>query len=129
MGSLDTTSQWIFDRRLYGQNGLMSVVISGEGEHMNWGNEKLCDVVEKELATHFPHWPKPLNRYVIREKRATFAATVDVNQHRPDTHTPVKGLWLTGDYTNNGLPGTLEGAVRSGVQCAQQIIKEQRKNS
>lgn len=128
-GSLDTTSQWIFDRGLYGQNGLMSVVISGEGEHMNWDNEKLCNEVEKELETHFPHWPKPSSKHVIREKRATFAATVDINQHRPNTQTPVNGLWLAGDYTNNGLPGTLEGAVRSGIQCAQQIINTQRNNS
>ncbi len=128
-GSLNTTSQWIFDRGLYGQNGLMSVVISGEGEHMNWDNNKLCDVIENELANHFPHWPKPSGKYVIREKRATFAATVDINQHRPNTHTPIKGLWLAGDYTNSGLPGTLEGAVRSGLQCAQQIIKQQRSNS
>jgi uncharacterized protein with NAD-binding domain and iron-sulfur cluster len=101
----------------------------GEGEHMNWDNEKLCGVVEKELATYFPHWPKPSNTHVIREKRATFASTVDINKHRPDTQTPVMGLWLAGDYTNNGLPGTLEGAVRNGLQCAQQIIKEQRNKS
>ncbi len=128
-GSIDTTSQWIFDRRLYGQNGLMSVVISGDGEHMSWDNNKLSDVVEKELANHFPHWPKPSHKHVIREKRATFASTVDINKHRPDTKTPVNGLWLAGDYTNNGLPGTLEGAIRSGLQCAQQIIKKQRTNS
>jgi squalene-associated FAD-dependent desaturase len=127
-GSLDTTSQWVFDRRLYGQNGLMSVVISGEGEHMNWDNEKLCDVISKELATHFPHWPKPSNSHVIREKRATFAATVGINKFRPETQSPVNGLWLAGDYTNNGLPGTLEGAIRSGLQCAQQIIKAQQSN-
>ena len=124
-GSLDTTTQWIFDRRLYKQNGLMSVVISGEGGHMNWDNEKLCHVISEELATHFPDWPKPSNSHVIREKRATFAATVDINKHRPETQTPVNGLWLAGDYTNNGLPGTLEGAVRSGLKCAQQIIKQQ----
>ena len=127
-GSLDTTSQWIFDRRLYGQNGLMSIVISGEGKHMNWDNEKLCAVISKELATHFPRWPEPSNCHVIREKRATFAATVDINKHRPDTQTPVSGLWLAGDYTNNGLPGTLEGAVRSGLKCARQIIKKQKSN-
>ena len=125
-GSLDTTSQWIFDRRLYGQNGLMSVVISGKGNHMNWDNSQLCNNVEKELATHFPNWPEPIDRYVIREKRATFTSTVNINQNRPDIQTPVKGLWLAGDYTNNGLPGTLEGAVRSGLQCAQQIIRSLR---
>lgn len=124
-GSLGTTTQWIFDRRLYGQNGLMSVVISSDGEHVDWNNDKLCETVKKELATFFPRWPEPLSCHVIREKRATFAATVNINQYRPENKTPVKGLWLAGDYTNNGLPGTLEGAIRSGIKCAQQIIQQQ----
>jgi squalene-associated FAD-dependent desaturase len=128
-GSLGTKTQWIFDRRLYGQDGLMSVVISSDGEHMDWDNEKLCNVIQKELATIFPRWPQPLSCHIIREKRATFASTVNIDKYRPDTQTPIKGLWLAGDYTNNGLPGTLEGAVRSGLLCAQQIINEQKINN
>lgn len=125
-GSLDTTTQWIFDRRLYGQNGLMSVVISSDGEHMDWDNETLCETIKKELTTFYPRWPEPLSCHVIREKRATFACTVNINQYRPDNKTPVNGLWLAGDYTNIGLPGTIEGAIRSGIQCAQQIIQQQK---
>lgn len=128
-GFLDSTTQWVFDRRLYGQKGLISAVISSDGEHMNWDNDKLCDVVRKELANFFPRWPKPLTCHVIREKRATFASTVNINQYRPDIKTPVKGLCLAGDYTNNGLPATLEGAVRSGIQSAQQIIQQQKASS
>lgn len=125
-GCIGTTAQWIFDRRLYGQDGLMSVVISSDGEHMEWDNQKLCKTVKDELASLFPDWPEPLSCHAIREKRATFASTVNINHYRPDTKTPVKGLWLAGDYTNNALPGTLEGAVRSGIQCANQIIQQQR---
>lgn len=121
-GSLGTLSQWIFDRGLYGQHGLMAVVISGEGEHMQWDNQQLCEQVAAEIAAQYPQWPAPVSQKVIREKRATFASVVNINQHRPDAETAVKGLWLAGDYTNTCLPGTLEGAVRSGRQCAQQII-------
>lgn len=128
-GSLGTKTQWIFDRRLYGQNGLMSVVISSDGEHMDWDNEKFCDVIQNELANLFPRWPQPLSCHIIREKRATFASTVNIDQYRPDTQSPINGLWLAGDYTNNGLPGTLEGAVRSGLLCAQQIIHEQKNHN
>jgi hydroxysqualene dehydroxylase len=124
-GSLGTKTQWIFDRRLYGQNGLMSVVISSDGEHMDWDNEKFCSVIKNELKTLFPRWPQPLSCHIIREKRATFASTVNIDQYRPDLQTPIKGLWLAGDYTNTGLPGTLESAVRSGLLCAQKIIEEQ----
>lgn len=131
-GSLGTLTQWIFDRRLYGQAGLMAVVISGDGEHMQLDNEALCLKVEEELAGHFPTWPKPLSSHCIREKRATFAALVDVQQHRPSMKTPIKGLWLAGDYTDTGLPATLEGAVRSGIACARDVVEKrhvQQRNS
>jgi len=126
VGSLGTLSQWVFDRGLYGQRGLMAVVISGAGEHMQWNNEQLCERVRQELAAHFPHWPKPETHHIIREKRATFASIVNVNRHRPAARTAINGLWLAGDYTDVGLPATLEGAVRSGIESAQQVIRARR---
>jgi len=104
----------------------MAVVISGDGEHLQWDNQKLCTQVTAEIAAQYPQWPAPRSRQVIREKRATFASTVNVNQHRPDAETAVQGLWLAGDYTNTHLPATLEGAVRSGRHSAQQIIAARR---
>jgi len=125
-GSLGTVSQWIFDRGEYGQHGLMAVVISGDGEHLQWDNEKLCAQIAAEIASQYPRWPAPLSQQVIREKRATFASTVNVNQYRPETETAVNGLWLAGDYTRTHLPATLEGAVRSGRHSAQHIIAARR---
>ncbi len=126
VGSLGTLSQWVFDRGLYEQHGLMAVVISGAGEHMQWDNGQLCERVQQELAAHFPHWPAPESCNVIREKRATFAGTVNVNRHRPAARTAINGLWLAGDYIDVGLPATLEGAVRSGIESAQQVIRARR---
>lgn len=125
-GSLNTVSQWVFDRSLYGQPGLMAVVISGTGEHLDWDNDTLGRHVAQELAAQYPHWPAPLSQHVIREKRATFASTVNIQDHRPPAKTPVHGLYLAGDYTDVGLPATLEGAVRSGLQSAQHIIHDRR---
>ena len=123
VGMVDTTSQWIFDRRLYGQPGLMAVVISSSGPHMQLDNQALCEKVESEIADFFPSWPKAQQRMVIREKRATFDCISHCNNYRPGNKTPVQGLWLAGDYTNTNLPATLESAVRSGKRCAQSIIK------
>lgn len=128
-GSLNTLTQWVFDRRIYGQKGLVAVVVSADGPHMAWDNDRLCAKIEEELALLFPHWAKPLSSQVIREKRATFASTVNVNAVRPATQTPIKGLWLAGDYTDVGLPATLEGAVRSGLRSAQQVIRDLRKSA
>lgn len=126
IGLLDTTSQWVFDRGLYGQAGLMAVVISGPGEHMGFSNDALSTHVVEELAHAFPAWPSPVhgaaNAVIIREKRATFSCRTGINALRPAAIMPVRGTWLAGDYTNTGYPATLEGAVRSGIQCAHALL-------
>jgi uncharacterized protein with NAD-binding domain and iron-sulfur cluster len=122
LGMVDTVSQWVFDRKIYGQPGLMAVVISGPGKHMNLSNAQMIQTVKTELAHHFPQWPQPLQAMVIREKRATFHCSVNINKIRPPNKTPVRGLWIAGDYTNTELPATLEGAVRSGVRAARGVM-------
>lgn len=124
VGLLDGTAQWLFDRgRLTGENGLMAVVISGPGPHMREDVASLTRRIVQELSAHFPHWPSPLDSKLIRERRAGFAATLGVEHHRPRHATGIDGLWLAGDYTATGYPATLEGAVRSGVECARRILQ------
>ena len=115
------TSQWIIDRRVVGQPGLMAVVISGPGPHMEKDNDELIKIVENELAECFPHWPSPEDALVIREKRATFNCRVGVNALRPENKTEIDGLWLAGDYTKSAYPATLESAVLSGHLTARLI--------
>ena len=124
LGLVGRITQWIFDRRLTGQPGVMSAVISASGPHLALDNAALLERVGRELAEVFPRWPRWESGWVVREKRATFACTVDVEQRRPPHRTPVEGLWLAGDFTATGLPGTLEGAVASGLQCARSLLAD-----
>ncbi|SEQ06824.1 squalene-associated FAD-dependent desaturase [Ectothiorhodospira magna] len=121
-GMLGTTGQWVFDRRFTGQPGVMAVVISASGPHLALDNAALKAQIQAELHMLFPAWPAPLQGWVIREKQATFKATVDCNRLRPGNRTAEAGLWLAGDYTDNGLPATLEGAVISGLECAKSLL-------
>jgi hydroxysqualene dehydroxylase len=68
------------------------------------------------LQAAFPQLIKPLWHKVIAEKRATFSC--NVNLPRPAHVTPYPNLFLAGDYTYADYPATIEGAVRSGVACA-----------
>ena len=122
LGLLGGHAQWIFDRALAGQPGLMAVVISTAGTHMQLDNATLTAAVCQELAALFPRWSAPLDSLVIREKRATFASQVGVDGLRPASASPVADCWLAGDFTATGLPGTLEGAVMSGRACARGIL-------
>ena len=127
-GLIGSHGQWLIDRgEICAQSGLMAVVISGQGEHMAWDKETLAHTIIEEMTHFFPNWPAPLKHLVIREKQATFHCRPGINDIRPGNRTPHPQLWLAGDYTNTGYPATLEGAVRSGVECAQQIIEQSRK--
>jgi squalene-associated FAD-dependent desaturase len=117
LGMVGGVSQWVFDRGiLCGQNGLMAVIISAEGKHQQYTQETLALRVAQELRDSFPQLMKPLWHKVIAEKRATFSC--DVNLPRPANLTSYSGLYLAGDYTYADYPATIEGAVRSGVACA-----------
>lgn len=117
-------SQWLFDRRVTGQPGLMAVVISATGRHSKMSHADLASMVSGELVRLYPRWPAPLRKLVIEEKRATFACRVGVDEIRPQCQTPVKGLLLAGDFTATGYPATLEGAVRSGVRAAKSVLAD-----
>lgn len=123
IGLSSTLSQWVFDRGSFCQQaGLISVVISANGKHMTMDDDTLTQTVHDEISILFTNKPALIKSFVIREKRATFACTVNINDIRPKNTTDVKGLFLAGDYTNTGYPATLEGAVRSGLKAANLTI-------
>lgn len=125
VGLVDCTTQWLFDHgRLLGERGIIAAVISGPGAHMQQDIAQLTALMQREINRYYPHWPKPLESKLIREKRATFRAVSDVDTQRPSNETAIKGLWLAGDYTDTGYPSTLEGAVRSGIRSAQNVLRE-----
>jgi squalene-associated FAD-dependent desaturase len=114
-------SQWLFDKgQIAGQQGLLAAVISAEGVHQELDQEELAQKVIAELREEFgiadtPQWFK-----VIAEKRATFCCAP--NMQRPSQQTALPGLLLAGDYTAGDYPATLEGAVLSGLHCAELVI-------
>jgi squalene-associated FAD-dependent desaturase len=60
---------------------------------------------------------------VVKEKRATFAATAVQDAKRPGTTTPLAtNVALAGDWTDTGLPATIEGAIRSGRVAADVLL-------
>jgi len=124
MGRLDGPGQWIFDRRLTGQPGVLGVVISGSGPHTAWSRDELATAVCDQLAGAWPDWPRPAVIGVVREKRATFDPRPGSEGQRVDVRGPQAGLWFAGDHVRTGLPATLEGAVRAGHTCAEAIDQE-----
>ncbi|NQZ53862.1 MAG: FAD-dependent oxidoreductase [Piscirickettsiaceae bacterium] len=122
LGMSGTVSQWLFDRSEQSP-GLIAVVISAPGKHEKLSSNELIQQVCKEIRQVLPDLPATVEKgFVIREKRATFACTVNIENQRPKCETTIKGLWLAGDFVANSYPSTLEGAIRNGKNAAQQLL-------
>ncbi|MGQ9685091.1 MAG: hydroxysqualene dehydroxylase HpnE [Thiobacillaceae bacterium] len=112
-------SPWVFDRNDLAP-GLLSMVTSAEGPHLDLPDTALRDQYLTRLRALLGPLPDLLDWKTIVEKRATYACTPGLP--RPEPATPLPGLYLAGDYTRGDYPATVEGAVRSGVECARLIL-------
>jgi squalene-associated FAD-dependent desaturase len=117
-GVLGATAQWIFafeDR--------ISVTVSGANHLMGEPRETLARRLWAEtssvlgLPAALPPWQ------VVKEKRATFEASVEQQRRRPGARTRYANLFLAGDWTDTGLPASIEGALRSGSLAAGLAVK------
>ena len=116
VGLIGGTAQWVFafeDR--------LSVTVSAADDRADQDRETLArDLWRDVAAVHalpadLPPWR------IVKERRATFAATPVQNARRPPAQTRWRNLALAGDWTATGLPATIEGAVRSGVTAAMAV--------
>jgi squalene-associated FAD-dependent desaturase len=106
----------------------ISLVLSGAHQHIGRSKEELLATALAELGGLFPEMQKAKLRHalVIKERFATFSPTWEAEQVRPMARTPVRGLYLAGDWTATGLPATIESAVRSGYTAAEVILDDGR---
>ncbi len=130
IGVIGRTVQWIFNRRKIeekgGQGGHLSCVISAAGDLVDGSNEKLTAIaVEDVQAVYGISGETLVHTSVIRERRATFSPRPDVEPMRPGQLTEIGNLFLAGDWTSTGLPGTIEGAVWSGQRCVELVQAQQ----
>lgn len=113
MGVIGGTAEWIF-----AMHDRFSVTVSAADRLWNEDRTALAarlwdDVARAyRLSDPLPPWQ------IVRERRATFAATPEQDARRPAAATRWPNLFLAGDWTQTGLPATIEGAIRSGRTAA-----------
>jgi hydroxysqualene dehydroxylase len=118
LGVLNGTVEWIF-----AFPGRVSVTISAGDRLVDGARDVLAKTIWSEVASatglpaDLPPWQ------IVRERRATFAATPAQDARRPGTRTRWRNLALAGDWTDTGLPATIEGAIRSGNRAADVIAR------
>jgi squalene-associated FAD-dependent desaturase len=128
VGLVGGVMQWAFDKRsiFASETGHVSVVASGATELVDLDRDAITAIARTQLdqvlpaarAAHFRRAP-----VVVRERRATFSLAPSAPR-RPGTRTAIPGFLLAGDWTDTGLPATIESAVLSGRWAAEAVLGE-----
>jgi hydroxysqualene dehydroxylase len=104
----------------------LSITISNADRLVELPREELAQAIWRDICkaagiqSELPPWQ------IVRERRATFEATPEQNALRPGAVTNWKNLFLAGDWTDTGLPATIEGSVRSGNRAADLVLAMRR---
>jgi squalene-associated FAD-dependent desaturase len=104
----------------------LSITISNGDRLVDMPREELAQAIWRDICKaagvsgELPPWQ------IVRERRATFEATPEQNALRPGASTALKNLFLAGDWTDTGLPATIEGSVRSGNRAADLVLAMRR---
>jgi squalene-associated FAD-dependent desaturase len=100
----------------------LSITISNADRLVDMPREELAQAIWRDICKaggvqgELPPWQ------IVRERRATFEATPEQNALRPGASTGWKNLFIAGDWTDTGLPATIEGSVRSGDRAADLVL-------
>jgi uncharacterized protein with NAD-binding domain and iron-sulfur cluster len=133
---VDTTTQWIFNKNLlYGgdtgegrqhsEGQYLQLVVSASYDLVQKSRQEIIDLCLKEVRAAIPaaREARLVKSTVIKETAATFSPEPGCDRWRPAAKSPLRGLFLAGDWTATGWPATMEGAVRSGYLAAEALTE------
>jgi len=118
LGIVNGLTEWLFS-----YSDRLSTTISCADRLMDAPRQELAETIWREvagltgLAPELPRWQ------IVRERRATFAATPEQNARRPGASARFQNLVLAGDWTDTRLPATIEGSIRSGQTAAAHVSR------
>jgi hypothetical protein len=117
---LNGTAHWLFFR-----DDVVSATVSAAEALVDRPAEEIaaCIWADVARAVEVPAAPMPPYR-IVKEKTATFAQTPAEVARRPEAQTGYVNLFLAGDWTDTGLPATIEGALRSGRTAASLVLAQ-----
>jgi squalene-associated FAD-dependent desaturase len=129
LGLMESPIHWLFDRnhiegRPHTGGVLVGCTISGARSLIDDSQDALMSLFRGEMRRFFPDRPFEVQGFrVLKERRATISHSAGSYQQRPQTKSPVHGLYLAGDWVRTGLPATIESACQSGHDAAAAVLE------
>ena len=119
LGLVGGHAQWLFVR-----DEIASVTVSAADALAEKSADDVAELLWKEVAIAIGRRGESLPSHrIVKEKRATFSQTPAAIKKRPQSGTRWSNLHLAGDWTDTGLPATIEGAIRSGQKAADRVLR------
>jgi hydroxysqualene dehydroxylase len=124
IGLIGTEIQWLFNKDAISltskKSNHLALIISAANPYVNHTKQQLVDLALRDLHHLIPtaSEAKLLHSTIVKERHATISHTVESDQLRPNPQTSIANFYLAGDWTNTGLPATIESAVLSGNTVA-----------
>ncbi len=119
-GLIDSPVHWIFNKGNH-----INLVISDADYLVDKPADEIYKMCINELIKYTElEEPDILQYKVLKEKRATFVPSNKNNYKRPSSNTKIANLFLAGDWTDTGLPSTIESAAKSGRVAVELISAE-----
>jgi len=118
LGVVGGTAQWLFVR-----HDVVSVTVSAADSLAAHPNDEIARILWRDVAAALGRDRTTIPPVrIINEHRATIAQTPAVAGRRPPPETALANLFLAGDWTDTGIPATIEGAVQSGHTAAKMLL-------
>lgn len=115
---------WVFTQP---SSHYCQAVVSASHRHLMHGRKDWLRLIPSELAMIWPtaREARLLHGRAITHRSAVFSVTPKCERLRQHLtqRTPVENLCLAGDWTATCWPATMEGAVRSGRQAVEAIVR------
>jgi len=124
-GLIGMRCQWLFNKDLIlrpaKRTNQIAVIISAARGFVDWTREALVEMALSELHEMIPSSREAtlIQSAIVKEREATMAHSVESERLRPGPRNALRNLVLAGDWTDTGLPATIESAVLSGHTAAE----------
>jgi 15-cis-phytoene desaturase len=108
--------------------GRLSIILTPPNNIIDMADEDIFGIFERDAPKLGIGTADVTDYRVIRHPADFYSLSPGMNKLRPQTKTSVQGLFLAGDYVRQSFMATMEGAVITGNNAANEVIRSSKRS-